>query len=271
MQNYFSQSYYYMDNYNLPFLKGIGIGHGDAHYFWENKDRKDHQVVLQYTLAGVGYFESGDQRSIQRRGSFFLAEIPSDCRYYGKEDWQFLYLEFSKEVLQLFYPINQTHHSSSPEFQELLIKLCAELKACSEVPFFENTQLAYSLILALKKELLTKRVEKYPLAKEIKKYLEQHYQSDVGLMDVEEQFGVSRYKAIRLFEKAYSISPMAYLKKYRIKRALPFLTDGQRTVHQIAQLVGMANGNYFAKVFKAEMGISPSDYQKSKQRFNEES
>jgi YesN/AraC family two-component response regulator len=58
---------------------------------------------------------------------------------------------------------------------------------------------------------------------------------------------------------------MAYLKKYRVKRSLPFLIDGQRTIHEIAQLVGMANGNYFAKVFKAEVGMAPSDYQKSKQ------
>ena len=125
--------------------------------------------------------------------------------------------------------------------------------------------------MAIKKELVTQRVEKHPLAKEIKSFLEQHYQQEIGLIDIEERYSLSRYKAIRLFEKAYHISPMAYLKKYRIKKALPHLLDGQRRVHEIARLVGMSNGNYFAKVFKVEMGMSPSEYRKNKQTFNEKS
>lgn len=72
MQNYFSHSYYYFDTYNLPYLKGIGVGHGDENYHWDNAARKDDLVVLQYTLAGTGYFEVEGQRSTQRKGSFFL-------------------------------------------------------------------------------------------------------------------------------------------------------------------------------------------------------
>ena len=267
MQKYFARSYSYLDNFDLPYLKGIGVGYGGEQYFWNNKERKDNMVILQYTLKGTGYFEIERQRGLQRRGSFFLAEVPSDCRYYGGRDWQFIYIEFSKEILQWFYPINQIHYDSSTVFQETLEKIVTHLQEKTEVAFFENTQLAYSLVLALKQELMTKRVEKYPLAKEIKSYLEQQFQHEIGLMDIEEQFGLSKYKAIRMFEKAYTISPMAYLKKYRIKRSLPFLISEQRTIHEIAQLVGMANGNYFAKVFKKEIGMSPSEYQKNRQSF----
>ena len=226
---------------------------------------------MQYTLAGTGYFEVEGQRSTQRKGSFFLAEIPSNCCYYGKSDWRFLYLEFSKDILQWFYPVNQTLHQSSIDFQETLKKAHDQLKKQAESPFFENTSLAYDLVLAIKKELVTQRIEKHPLAKEIKSFLEQNYQQEIGLIDIEERYNLSRYKAIRLFEKAYHISPIAYLKKYRIKKALPHLLDGQRRVHEIARLVGMSNGNYFAKVFKAEMGMSPSEYRKYKQTFNEKS
>lgn len=85
MQKYFARSYYYLDNFDLPYLKGIGVGYGGEQYFWNNKERKDNMVILQYTLKGTGYFEIERQRGLQRRGSFFLAEVPSDCRYYGGE------------------------------------------------------------------------------------------------------------------------------------------------------------------------------------------
>lgn len=269
MQNYFSHNYYYLDHYSLPYLKGVGYGHGSESYHWDGRKRKDNLIVLQYTLAGTGTFESSDQTVQQHAGSFFLAEVPGDCRYYGQEDWQFLFFEFSKEILPWFYPMNQSHHRGSAHFQRELLHLVKQLRASPEMEFFANTQVAYQLIVALKKELLTKKTEEHPLAEKIKTYLEQHYQEPIGLADIEENFQLSKYKSIRLFEQAFDSTPMAYLKKYRVMQSLPFLIKGQRTVDEIAQQVGFSNGNYFAKVFKMELEMTPSDYQKNKQLFTD--
>lgn len=269
MQNYFSHNYYYLDHYSLPYLKGVGYGHGSESYYWDSRKRKDNLIVLQYTLAGTGTFETADQTFRQQAGSFFLAEVPGDSRYYGQADWQFLFFEFSKEILPWFYPIDQSQQKGSPHFQQFLSNLVEQLRACPELAFFANTQAAYQLIVELKKELLTKKTEEHPLAEKIKTYLEQHYREPISLTDIEETFQLSKYKSIRLFEQAFDSSPMAYLKRYRVMRALPFLLEGQRTVDDIAQHVGFSNGNYFAKVFKMELGMTPSDYQKNKQLFTE--
>ncbi|MGM0213707.1 AraC family transcriptional regulator [Enterococcus sp. AZ109] len=270
MQNYFFRSYYYLEHHSLPYLKGIGIGHGGKDYYWDGKNRKDDLVILQYTLAGKGTFEISGQATIQQTDDFFLAEIPSDCCYYGQEDWQFLYVEFSKEIIPWFFPVNQSHAKASACFRQQLMALASRLKEQSELDFFENTQLAYQLIVDLKQELLTKKQEKHPTAEKIKSYLEAHYQEAIGLSNIEEQFQFSKYKCIRLFEEAYDIPPMAYLTRYRVMCSLSLLTEGKQTIHEIAQQVGFANGNYFAKVFKKELGQSPSEYQKSKQVFKTE-
>ena len=259
-----------MEHHSLPYLKGIGIGHGGQSYYWDGNKRKDDLVVLQYTLAGKGTFKVDGQPYLQQAGNFFLAEIPSECCYYGQEDWQFLYVEFSKEIIPWFFPVNQSHAKASEHFGQQLEDTIAGLKEKSELDFFENTQLAYQLIVALKKELLTKKLEKHPTAEKIKSYLEAHYSEAVGLSDIEDQFQFSKYKSIRLFEDAYDISPMAYLTRYRVMRSLNLLTEGQMAINEIAQQVGFANGNYFAKVFKKELGQSPSQYQKSKQVFSTE-
>ncbi|MGG5315274.1 AraC family transcriptional regulator [Enterococcus sp. AZ072] len=269
MQNYFSHNYYYLEHYSLPYLKGIGYGHASKNYYWDSRKRKDNLIVLQYTLAGTGVFETSDQKIQQHAGSFFLAEVPGDCRYYGQEDWQFVFFEFSKEIIPWFYPVDQSHHKGSECFQQHMLTLVEELRKLPELDFFANTQAAYQLIVALKKELLTKKTEEYPLAEKIKTYLEQHYQEAIGLTDIEEVFQLSKYKSIRLFEQAFDSSPMAYLKRYRVVRSLPLLIEGQRTVDEIAQQVGFSNGNYFAKVFKMELGMTPSDYQKNKQLFTD--
>ncbi|GCF95379.1 hypothetical protein NRIC_32700 [Enterococcus florum] len=271
MQNYFSHNYYYLDHYSLPYLQGIGYGHGSESYYWDSRKRKDNLIVLQYTLAGTGIFEMSDQRIQQQAGSFFLTEVPGECRYYGQEDWQFLFFEFSKEMIPWFYPVNQSHHNCSAHFQQYLLTLTEQLRALSELDFFVNTQAAYQLIIELKKELLTRKTEEHPVAEQIKSYLEQHYQESIGLTEIEEVLQLSKYKSIRLFEQAFDSSPMAYLKRYRLMRALPLLLEGQRTVDEVAQQVGFSNGNYFAKVFKIELGMTPSDYQKNKQLFTEPS
>ncbi len=62
-----------------------------------------------------------------------------------------------------------------------------------------------------------------------------------------------------MFEEAYHYPPMAYLRKYRISKSLELLWQG-KSVAETAAAVGFSNSNYFAKVFKAEMGMTPTEY-----------
>lgn len=70
------------------------------------------------------------------------------------------------------------------------------------------------------------------------------------------------YLCVR-FKKTMNVSPVHYINQYRIKASLPLLKDETQKLDEIAQKVGIENGNYYSKVFKRYMGCSPAQYRTS--------
>ena len=57
---------------------------------------------------------------------------------------------------------------------------------------------------------------------------------------------------------------MHYLQKIRINHAQELLWLGKE-VQFVAEATGFSNANYFSKVFRKEVGMSPSDYRAGKE------
>jgi AraC-like DNA-binding protein len=54
---------------------------------------------------------------------------------------------------------------------------------------------------------------------------------------------------------------MTYLRRYRVRQAKAFLEQGDMLITEVALAVGFADSNYFARVFRREVGVSPRAYQ----------
>ncbi len=51
-----------------------------------------------------------------------------------------------------------------------------------------------------------------------------------------------------------------YLAKIRCDVAAQLLTNSEANIQEIAAYVGYPDNNYFSKVFKANLGVSPQTY-----------
>lgn len=54
----------------------------------------------------------------------------------------------------------------------------------------------------------------------------------------------------------------AYIRQERIKQAQELIRDTQDSIEDIAHILGFASASHFAKVFKAQCGLTPSQYRK---------
>jgi ligand-binding sensor protein len=99
------------------------------------------------------------------------------------------------------------------------------------------------------------------LAIKILQYVEQNLNAELDSDSLCKTFFISRTKLYQLSVSAYgkSISKLILFK--RIERAKELLKNG-RAVSQTAKGVGFYNSNYFSKVFKKEVGVSPVEYKK---------
>ncbi|MGX7197928.1 AraC family transcriptional regulator [Enterococcus olivae] len=259
LQPFFLKKFPFEGTEGLPYIRAIGIDHSPKEYFWNNEQR-EHMVVFQYTLKGKGYLATRHQTYELKEGTFFLAELPNTFTYYrGEEEWSFFYIEFSREYLQWLTQDIQILSVEPTDFRTDLFAKLDVLLTTSE-DFFAHSLQSYEVFLKIKKSLSSKK--KATVAEEIKDYLETHHQATISLDQLEEIFSLSKYQIIRLFEKEFHQTPMNYLSNYRIVQSLRFLPQREWTIKRIAQTVGFSDVNYFSKVFKKEMGQTPTAYRK---------
>lgn len=63
-----------------------------------------------------------------------------------------------------------------------------------------------------------------------------------------------------LFKKEMGITIGQYLTNYRLERAKQLLKDKRYKLYRISSLVGYSDANYFARIFKRQVGVIPSEY-----------
>jgi len=72
--------------------------------------------------------------------------------------------------------------------------------------------------------------------------------------------GVSRTHFFRMFKSQTGTTPIDYVKRRRLREALLLLRESDLNISEIGDKVGWPDQFYFSKLFKAEIGLSPSAY-----------
>lgn len=93
-------------------------------------------------------------------------------------------------------------------------------------------------------------------------YMEGHYQkSDLSLEELASLIHISPFYLSKIFKREMGQNFIDYLTGIRIRKAKEFLADPLLTVKDVCYRTGYKDPNYFARVFKKNCGITPTDYQ----------
>lgn len=91
---------------------------------------------------------------------------------------------------------------------------------------------------------------------------ENYHIQDMSMTLVANQVSLNYFYFSSTFKERTGMSFVNYLKKVRIDKARELLDDCSLSVNEVAERVGFQNPRLFSKIFKEELGITPSDYQK---------
>lgn len=94
----------------------------------------------------------------------------------------------------------------------------------------------------------------------IKDYIDRNYKKDISAKDVAGILGYSDVYFSKVFKQLFDDNFINYLTKIRIDRAKLLLKDVSFNIKEVGKSVGYADSNYFTKVFKRSIGMSPSEY-----------
>ena len=94
----------------------------------------------------------------------------------------------------------------------------------------------------------------------IKKYIKENYKRDISAGDVAGILGYSDVYFSKIFKQLFDDTFINYLTKVRIDKAKVLLKDVGFNIKEVGASVGYTDSNYFTKVFKRAVGMSPSEY-----------
>jgi two-component system response regulator YesN len=119
-----------------------------------------------------------------------------------------------------------------------------------------------SLFHKLTAHLREKKYGKYSrYVEQAMEYMHERYKQDISLNDVADFVGIHSSYLSHLFKKETDIGFTEYLNKLRVQAAKDLLDEGYK-VKEMFQRAGFNNYNYFFKVFKDIVGITPSAYER---------
>lgn len=105
-------------------------------------------------------------------------------------------------------------------------------------------------------------------------YIQNNYRNKIKLQDICKAGNVGKTKCNELFATYYNLTPIEYLRNYRIDKGAGLLEITDMSITEIAYETGFTDGSYFTKIFRQQIGCSPQDYRsygKGMSRYYEQS
>lgn len=95
----------------------------------------------------------------------------------------------------------------------------------------------------------------------LKQYLISHLSEQLQSQDVANALGISRSKLYLQCQQYLGMGIGSYVRKLRMEQAQALLRSTTLSVNDVASQVGFDDYNYFCRVFRQQVGISPQKYQ----------
>jgi len=94
-------------------------------------------------------------------------------------------------------------------------------------------------------------------------FINEHYADDISLKEISNYLFISPYYLSHIFKKMTKKTITEYITSIRLEKAKELLTATDLPISQISTMTGYKDINYFSKVFKKQLGITPSEYRSS--------
>ncbi len=172
-------------------------------------------------------------------------------------------LDTSLELMNYLYDFWVSR--SAPHIVELF---CGESNTCEKKRYMLTTICDWMSNEMRGAINLIKRTNNFENSRKIKiiiDYIELHYRDkSFSLETLSQHFENSVTYIAHLFKKETHMTIIEYLTKIRIREAKKMLKTTTWKVYEVSEMVGYGSSQYFGKVFKKVVGMTPVEYRSSK-------
>jgi AraC family transcriptional regulator, arabinose operon regulatory protein len=219
----------------------------------------DEAVVIQ-CIAGGGWMHLAGRRHAVRPGQLFVCPAGVEHGYGCDPDsgWEILWFHAAgshvEDLCRAAGFSAQQPVSPLRDPQEIAARMQALLDALDMNPGLAPWEASVSLhrfFVSLVRSAGERREE------DLTRLADWRTES---LDELVRRSGYSKYHFCRLFKAQTHRTPWQYVLERKVERGRELLLGSRLTVKEIASVLGFANPDYFARLFRSHTGVVPSRY-----------
>jgi len=266
-----SYGFRFLDELEQSAVRMMGLGRETRcleSYHWDNRCRPE-GYLFQYTVSGKGFLKVDGVEHAVMPGQGFLLRMPEEESYYYREEngqpWSFYYILFQGKAVE---PYCRYIHSrlgkliTLPEYHpaiRLLIRLFEDAREDQLQDVFTVSSRVFEFICSLCSS--GTGVSRYSaLVTQAKKALEESFAELNGIGALAEALRVSPSHLSREFSREMGIPLVEYQRRLRLEKAVHLLSTTAMPIGEISLACGFSCGNYFDKVFRKYLKMSPKKF-----------
>jgi len=180
-------------------------------------------------------------------------------KYYQKEQ---VYMLLSS-LLTAIYKQYPEAFDGFPEIteEEQLHSFIQQMDTLSEIQEF------FDRLMEVLKERKEEQSAYSRVIRGVLEYISRHYgEEELSIVQIAEHLHFSSAYLNVLFKQEMKVTLKQYLSNYRVEKARKMLENNYDKITEVAEKCGYANANYFAKVFREAVGMTPAEYRKERSK-----
>lgn len=91
-------------------------------------------------------------------------------------------------------------------------------------------------------------------------YIHEHYAESISIAQLAGVAFLSERGCYRIFQECLHMTPIEYIRSYRLQMACQRLIEGNETMTEISHACGLGSSSYFGKIFRENIGCTPLEY-----------
>ncbi|MEH1740620.1 MAG: AraC family transcriptional regulator [Fusobacterium varium] len=169
------------------------------------------------------------------------------------------------KIVDLFHDI-KLYWKDESEYTEKIVSLEMELVlslVLRELKPKNEKEKKEEKLKKLKRHIKLKRENSDEITLKVIDYIEKNYKMGISLNELEKDLNYSKEYLCRCFKKNIDWTIIQYLNYIKIVEAMKLLKNMENSIELVSEILNFSSSQYFSKVFKQVVGITPKDFKKS--------
>ncbi|MFA7231620.1 MAG: AraC family transcriptional regulator [Victivallaceae bacterium] len=261
------------ENWIPPFyLYAAGVGATADRAYYNDVSQVElmpRRLLIKRTVSGCGTLYVEGRRYPVPVGSMFIIERPGPyiyCYEGDGEEWRFEYVSIAFASPAGIFPEKLR---IEPVFalaeHDRLNEMLTELINLRRTPGYRvsllDSAMAYRFFLAYVGIRTRQEREPHPVAEKMRQIiLSKVSDSEFNLATHCTRLGYTKEAMIRIFHHSFGLPPGRFLQEQRLNLACELLRTGNLKIKEIAALTGFSSANYFSRLFRQRLKLTPQEY-----------